>query len=135
MGLREMRKLRSMSTGKKEVEVTPIPGLLRRLRERAGMSRQQMADALGMASGNSYAHYETRYKKDWLPPDLAHGIVQELQKRGVSNDDCAPLLKGAAAHDERSMMAHLEAIQALVKGLDARIEDMKRKVADQENVG
>ncbi|PYG33100.1 helix-turn-helix domain-containing protein [Pelagimonas varians] len=56
---------------------------LKALREEAGRSIRQMADALQMSSSSSYNHYETRYKKDYLPQDLTLKIASILSEYGI----------------------------------------------------
>jgi len=61
----------------------PVGPKLKALREEAGLSIRQMADALGMPGASSYNHYETRYKKSFLPIDLIVKITSILNEHGV----------------------------------------------------
>lgn len=64
---------------------------LKALRERAGVSVRSMASSLGMASSNTYTHYESRYKKDLLPLDLASRVADILEPRGVPRSEVMAL--------------------------------------------
>lgn len=55
---------------------------LKSLREEAGLSMRQAADALGM-SLTGYQHYEDRFKKPFLPIDLMRRVAGMLAGRGV----------------------------------------------------
>lgn len=56
---------------------------LKQLRQRAGLSIRQVAQAIGMEGGSSYQHYEDRYKKPLLPLELVLKLVPILAPTGV----------------------------------------------------
>ncbi|WP_374442504.1 S24 family peptidase [Stella sp.] len=56
---------------------------LKALREEAGLSMRQAADALGM-SLTGYQHYEDRFKKPYLPVDLMRRVAGMLAGRGIA---------------------------------------------------
>src|SRR5258708_24826708 len=56
---------------------------LKLLRQRAGLSIRQVAEALGMEHGSSYQHYEDRFKKPLMPLDLVLKLVPIFEPRGV----------------------------------------------------
>lgn len=56
---------------------------LKELRQEAGVSMDYMAQHLGMPGASSYAHYEERYKRPFLPVDLARRIATILSQHGV----------------------------------------------------
>lgn len=59
---------------------------LKRLRERAGLSVRETAEALGRPA-SSYASYEDKYKKPFLPIDLVHALIPVLAPRGVKAEE------------------------------------------------
>ncbi len=59
---------------------------LRTLRERANMSMQDMADALGMKK-TTYQHYEAGFKKDYFNPDKVEQFRAALLERGIPDQD------------------------------------------------
>src|SRR5579862_5052937 len=64
-------------------EPTPVSRCLKLLRQRAGLSIRQVAEALGMEHGSSYQHYEDRFKKPLLPLDLILKLVPIFEPRGI----------------------------------------------------
>lgn len=70
---------------------TDIPQKLKALRERAGLSIRQMADELGLTSGSSYAHYELRYKRKYLPKEFAEMVADVVERHGVDRRDALEL--------------------------------------------
>lgn len=56
---------------------------LKDLRRKAGLSLREMASELGWGA-TRYQHYEDRYKKPFLPPEVVEAVWPVLQKRGVS---------------------------------------------------
>lgn len=59
---------------------------LKALREEAGLSIRQMAEALGMPSGSSYAHYESRFKKPYLPIELTLQLEEIFNDYGIESE-------------------------------------------------
>lgn len=76
---------------------------LKALREETGLSIRKMADALGMPSPSTYAHYENRYKKDYLPYDLFLKLEPIFNKHGVDSSKVRALIDNAGANEEQSM--------------------------------
>ncbi|BBK30571.1 peptidase S24-like protein [Stella humosa] len=67
------------------VEASQAARGLKVLREEAGLSMRQTADALGM-SLTGYQHYEDRFKKPFLPVDLMRRVAGILAERGIAAD-------------------------------------------------
>jgi transcriptional regulator with XRE-family HTH domain len=65
------------------IEVSPASRRLKHLRQRAGLSIRQVAQALGMEHGSSYQHYEDRYKRVHLPLDLVMRLVPIFEPTGI----------------------------------------------------
>lgn len=63
---------------------------LKALRERAGISVRGMAGHADMNVGR-YRHYEDRFKKDYLPLDVAEIFANILQKNGIARDEVMAL--------------------------------------------
>ncbi|MGH6977475.1 MAG: helix-turn-helix domain-containing protein, partial [Stellaceae bacterium] len=57
---------------------------LKQVRQRAGLSIRQVAQALGMEYGSSYQHYEDRYKKPLLPLELVLKLVPIFAPAGIN---------------------------------------------------
>lgn len=70
--------------------ISPTARRLRELRQAAGVSIREMAFEIGMEKGK-YEHYEARYKKPYLPADLASSIARVLAARGVPREDVMAL--------------------------------------------
>ena len=68
---------------------------LRELRERAGLTRGELA-ALVNRSATTYGHYETRYKRPLLPVELAREVAQALAERGIDPAEVQALAGGEA---------------------------------------
>ena len=61
-----------------------IPGILRSLRERSGLSMATLARGLGYKTPSGYQHYETeRYTSDYLKPDVAESLANMLEGLGA----------------------------------------------------
>jgi SOS-response transcriptional repressor LexA len=56
---------------------------LKQLRQRAGLSIREVAQALGMEHGSSYQHYEDRFKRPFLPLELVMKLVPLFEAGGV----------------------------------------------------
>lgn len=55
---------------------------LKSLRERAGLPVRRLATLLGKTA-STYAHYESGYKKQYLPADLVEALVPILTQHGI----------------------------------------------------
>ncbi|MCC7271421.1 MAG: helix-turn-helix transcriptional regulator [Alphaproteobacteria bacterium] len=64
------------------VETSAAARALKALREEAGLSMRQTADALAV-SLTSYQHYEDRYKRAFLPLELMLKVAPVLARRGI----------------------------------------------------
>jgi phage repressor protein C with HTH and peptisase S24 domain len=64
-------------------DVAAVSRRLKQIRERAGISIRQVAEALEMKSGSSYQHYEDRFTKPLLPLDLVLRLVPIFAPRGI----------------------------------------------------
>ena len=61
-----------------------VPGILRDLRERSGLSMATLAHGLGYKTPSGYQHYETeRYKSDFLKPEVAERLADILEGLGM----------------------------------------------------
>src|SRR5581483_424230 len=82
------RKMR-VAVHSPSVQSTPMPEVsavsrrLKQVRQRAGISIRQVAEALGMEHGSSYQHYEDRFKKPLLPLELVLKLVPIFEPRGI----------------------------------------------------
>jgi transcriptional regulator with XRE-family HTH domain len=58
--------------------------VLKRLRERAGLSMEKMANALGYKKPSGYQYYESvdKFKKETLPLDMVEGLIKILAGKG-----------------------------------------------------
>lgn len=84
------------------MEHGPIGKSLKALRARSGMSVREVADALGRPA-STYASYEDKFKKPYLPMELAHELVRIWSPRGVPRADILALTgMGAGAVDPSS---------------------------------
>ena len=63
-------------------ETNPIALAVKALRVRSGLSVRQIATAAGFGSPNAYTHYETRFKKEYLPFDVAKQLAEVLEGHG-----------------------------------------------------
>src|SRR5258708_11576286 len=77
---------------------------LKLLRQRAGLSIREVAQALGMEHGSSYQHYEDRFKKPLLPLDLVMKLVPIFAPGGVDPGELYALAGGNAT-GERPLVA------------------------------
>jgi hypothetical protein len=68
-------------------EVSAVSRRLKQVRQHAGLSIRQVAEALGMEHGSSYQHYEDRFKKPLLPLELVLKLVPIFEPRGVDPAD------------------------------------------------
>jgi len=73
---------------------------LKQLRQRAGLSIRQVAQALGMEYGSSYQHYEDRFKKPLLPLELVLKLVPIFAPAGIDATELYALA-GVDAAGER----------------------------------
>ncbi|MBK1837991.1 helix-turn-helix domain-containing protein [Azospirillum sp. YIM B02556] len=61
-----------------------LPEQLRALRERAGLSRDALAKAIGLKGASSYQRYESAdYRKKYIPVMLAELIAHALEGKGT----------------------------------------------------
>lgn len=63
---------------------------LKALRQKSGMSVRDMASEMGMKT-NTYTHYESRFKKPFLPADVAQKIAKVLGGRGIPQSEVLSL--------------------------------------------
>src|SRR5262250_3164544 len=79
-----LRILRSMS------ETSEVARRLKMLRERAGLSMRAVSEALGWTL-TRYQHYEDRYRRAYLPLDLARQLADTFAPRGIPAADVLAL--------------------------------------------
>jgi SOS-response transcriptional repressor LexA len=63
-------------------EVSEVARRLKELREQAGLTMRSVSDALGW-SLTRYQHYEDRYKRKYLPFELARALEDMFVRQGV----------------------------------------------------
>lgn len=63
---------------------------LKALRQRSGMSVQEVADALGRPK-STYASYEDKFKKDYLPPELVLKLADVWSRKGIERREILAL--------------------------------------------
>jgi transcriptional regulator with XRE-family HTH domain len=68
-------------------DVSAVSRRLKQVRQRAGLSIRQVAEALGMEHGSSYQHYEDRFKKPLLPLELVLKLVPIFEPKGIDPGD------------------------------------------------
>jgi hypothetical protein len=83
--------------------VSAVSRQLKLLRQRAGLSIREVAQALGMEHGSSYQHYEDRFKKPLLPLELVMKLVPIFEVGGVEAGDLYALA-GVTATGERPLV-------------------------------
>src|SRR5579864_6314820 len=99
------RKMRIAADGG-SVQTRSMPAVsaasrkLKQLRQRAGLSIRQVAQALGMEYGSSYQHYEDRFKKPLLPLELVLKLVPIFAPAGIDAGELYALA-GVDATGER----------------------------------
>jgi SOS-response transcriptional repressor LexA len=71
-------------------EVSQAARRLKLLRERAGLSMRAVSEALGWTL-TRYQHYEDRYRRSYLPLDLARQLGDLFAQRGVPAADVLAL--------------------------------------------
>src|SRR5258707_15841587 len=81
---RIMRILPTMS------EISQAARRLKLLRERSGLSMRAVSEALGWTL-TRYQHYEDRYRRPYLPLDLARLLADVFAPRGVPAADVLAL--------------------------------------------
>ncbi|WP_119461827.1 LexA family transcriptional regulator [Rhodospirillaceae bacterium SYSU D60014] len=64
------------------IEVSEAARRLKALREQSGLSMRSVAEALGWAL-TRYQHYEDRYKRPFLPADLAYALAEIFKAEGI----------------------------------------------------
>jgi len=64
------------------VEISQVARRLKALREQTGLSMRAVADALGWTL-TRYQHYEDRYKRAYLPVELARDLAELFGRHGV----------------------------------------------------
>lgn len=64
------------------VEISQVARRLKALREQTGLSMRAVADALGWTL-TRYQHYEDRYKRAYLPVELARDLAELFGRHGL----------------------------------------------------
>ena len=72
------------------IEVDSVPFRLRALRSQAGLGSREVARRLGLPS-STYQHLETRFKKKFLPLDMAERLATAFAGTPVSREDVLAL--------------------------------------------
>src|SRR5690606_19587174 len=76
-------------------EISQVARRLKALRERTGLSMRAVADALDWTL-TRYQHYEDRYKRAYLPVELARELAELFGRHGV---DPRQVMELAGFHD------------------------------------
>lgn len=107
-----------------------IGRLLRVLRERAGLTQVELAQATGR-SKQLINHYENRFKGDFLPPEFALPLSRVLIEKGVTAQEIAPLLDMQTAIFGQGALANLQAAQSaeLAAAVQAQLTAMAEELA------
>lgn len=99
---------------------------LKALRERTGLTVQQVADAIKRPK-STYASYEDKYKKPFLPVDLVRDLADVFAPHGISSQELFTLAgvergsgqaKGVIASRPRANADGMESV--MIKELDIR---------------
>lgn len=96
------------------------------MRVRAGMSVREVADALERPH-STYASYEDKYKKSFLPMDLVRPLVKIFGKRGIPASEVLAL---AGIGDEEFAPLEEEPLEANVGG----VREGPRSLSGSRNV-
>jgi SOS-response transcriptional repressor LexA len=76
---------------KAKKDVSEAARQLKKLRVQIGYSVRQMAAHLDMES-SSYQHYEDRFKRPYLPPEIVKAVAPLFAQKGVSQSEIDKLL-------------------------------------------
>src|SRR5215813_15603374 len=71
-------------------EISEAARRLKVLRERSGLSMREVSEALGWTL-TRYQHYEDRYRRRYLPIELAYQLADLFVPRGVPRADVLEL--------------------------------------------
>ena len=71
-------------------EVSEVARRLKLLRERAGLSMRAVSEALGWTL-TRYQHYEDRFRRKYLPIELANQLADLFAQRGIPRSDVEAL--------------------------------------------
>jgi phage repressor protein C with HTH and peptisase S24 domain len=82
-------------------DVSEVARRLKELREQAGLTMRSVSDALGW-SLTRYQHYEDRYKRKYLPFELARALEDMFARQGVAT---GAVLQLAGLEGSQSMPA------------------------------
>lgn len=96
----------------------PIYERLRELRERAGLSRDALAKAIGLKGSSSYQRYETAdYKKKYISVEMAENISKAICGKGnppITHDEVMNL-SGVKPASEDEQTRHLSSYTRTAK--------------------
>lgn len=93
---------------------------LKRLRERAGMTVRELAEALGMPA-STYAAYEDKFKKLFLPVGLVKKIAPIFAKAGIDETEVLALAGLSDAYYYVSKRAEGGRDMAQIEEVDASV--------------
>ncbi|MGH6892195.1 MAG: LexA family transcriptional regulator [Dongiaceae bacterium] len=96
-------------------EVSEVARRLKELREQAGLTMRSVSDALGW-SLTRYQHYEDRYKRKYLPFELARALEDMFVRQGVTT---GAVLQLAGLEGSQSLPARASAAAARPVSLNA----------------
>ena len=108
---------------------------LKRLRERANLSVREVAAAIEKPA-STYASYEDKYKKSYLPVDLVKELIPVFTRRGITEEELYAL---AGLEHARRMRARMrtgddEGQMATLMELDLRAGAGQVSMIDSERI-
>lgn len=109
---------------------------LKALREEAGLTVAEMAAALNRKK-SSYQHYEDRYKRPYLPPDLAESVAAVLREHGISPAATAALASPPARKpplEAELLKTLIEEVRLLRRELRTLYRDSRETALRQSGV-
>ncbi len=108
---------------------------LKRLRERAHLSVREVAAAIEKPA-STYASYEDKYKKSYLPVDLVKELIPVFTRKGISEEELYALagLEHARRTRARARIGDDEGRMATLMELDLRVGAGHASMAENERI-
>lgn len=85
------------------IQPQEVPDHIKRLRERAGLSMEQMARAMALKGGSSYQNYETRARATYLKLTLVRRLLPTLLGKGQPPISRAEIMQLAGVEDGETL--------------------------------
>lgn len=105
---------------KRAIAPGPAAATLKELRLEVGLSTRAMATELGMETHTAYQYYESRYKKDYLPPALYKKVRAVLMSRGIKEDRVQQLLDADTRAELADLRHRVDSIESLIAEIAIR---------------